>query len=338
MYADSGAKPLAGKITLVTGASRGVGRGIARAFGEAGATVYVTGRTVQRGAVPEPGTIESVAAEVDALGGKGIPVRCDHTRDEEIRGLFARIESESERLDVLVNNVHSGVYDMAEGVDRRFWEIEPGDWDRMNGAGLRGHYVASVYAARMMTRQHGGLILNVSSFGAVTYLFNVAYGVGKAALDRLTADTAIELKSEGVAVLSLWPGLVRTELTEQLMSEATPGYRRVFEAYGESTMVTGRAAAVLAARPDNLRRTGRVLIAAEVLRSAGLRDEQGRKPRSPRSLRSFAMALFPGRWQRLAALAPHVTFPFWIARPVVRKFTEILKENGGFRGAGRGTR
>jgi len=338
MYADSGAKPLAGKITLVTGASRGVGRGIARAFGEAGATVYVTGRTAQRGAVPEPGTIESVAAEVDALGGKGIPVRCDHTRDEEIRGLFARIESESERLDVLVNNVHSGVYDMAEGVDRRFWEIEPGDWDRMNGAGLRGHYVASVYAARIMTRQHGGLILNVSSFGAVTYLFNVAYGVGKAALDRLTADTAIELKSEGVAVLSLWPGLVRTELTEQLMSEATPGYRRVFEAYGESTMVTGRAAAVLAARPDNLRRTGRVLIAAEVLRSAGLRDEQGRKPRSPRSLRSFAMALFPGRWQRLAALAPHVTFPFWIARPVVRKFTEILKENGGFRGAGRGTR
>jgi NAD(P)-dependent dehydrogenase (short-subunit alcohol dehydrogenase family) len=332
MYADPSVKPLSGKITLVTGASRGVGRGIARGFGEAGATVYVTGRTVQRGPTPEAGTIESVAAEVDALGGKGIPVRCDHTRDEEIRALFARIEAEAGRLDVLVNNVHSGVYDMAEGVDRRFWEIEPGDWDRMNDAGLRGHYVASVYAARLMTRQRGGLILNVSSFGAITYLFNVAYGVGKAALDRMTVDMAIELKNEGVAVVSIWPGLVRTELTEQLMDEATPGYRRIFEAYGESTMVTGRAAAVLAARPDNLRRTGRVLIAAEVMRSAGLRDECGRKPCSPRSLRSFAKALFPERWRGLARLVPHVTFPFWVARPVVRKFTEFLKENGGFRG------
>lgn len=338
MYADPVAKPLAGKITLVTGASRGVGRGIARGFGEAGATVYVTGRTVQRGRTPEPGTIESVAAEVDALGGRGIPVRCDHTRDEEIRGVFARIEAECGRLDVLVNNVHSGVFAVAEGVDRRFWELEPGDWDRMNGAGLRGHYLASVHAARMMVRQHGGLILNVSSFGAVTYLFNVAYGVGKAALDRLTADMAIELKSEGVAVLSLWPGLVRTELTEQLMNEATPGYRRVFEAYGESTMVAGRAAAAVAARPGNLRRTGRVLIAAEVMRGAGLRDEQGRRPCSPRSLRSFAKALFPRKWQLLAALVPEVNFPFWVARPVVRKFTAILKENGGFRGDGRDRR
>ncbi len=338
MYEDPDAKPLGGKITLVTGASRGVGRGIARGFGEAGATVYVTGRTVQRGTAPEPGTIESVAAEVDALGGRGIPVRCDHGRDEEIRALFARIEAESGRLDVLVNNVHSGVHEIAEGVHRRFWEIEPEDWDRMNDVGLRGHYVASVHAARMMARRRSGLIVNVSSFGSIAYLFNVAYGVGKAALDRLTSDMAIELQSEGVAVISLWPGLVRTELTEQLMDEATPGYRRVFEAYGESTLVAGRAAAVLAARPDILRSTGRVLIAAEVVRGAGLRDEKGRKPCSPRSLTAFAKALLPGRWQRVATLAPHVNFPFWIARPVMRKFTEILKENGGFRGPGRAAR
>lgn len=332
MYADPGAKPLAGKIALVTGGSRGVGRGIARGFGESGATVFLTGRTVQRGAEPEPGTIERVAAEVDALGGRGIPVRCDHTREEEIRALFERIAAEAGRLDVLVNNVHSGVFDMAAGVDRRFWEVEPDDWDRMNDAGLRGHYIASVHAARMMTRQRRGLILNISSFGAVTYLFNVAYGVGKAALDRLTVDAALELESEGVAVLSLWPGLVRTELTERLMAEATPGYRRIFEAYGESVMVTGRAAAALAARPDNLRRTGRVLIAAEVMRRAGLRDEHGQRPCSPRSLRSFAKALFPGRWQRLALLVPHLNLPFWVARPVVRKFTEILKRSGGYRG------
>ena len=328
MYADPGAKPLAGKITLVTGASRGVGRGIARGLGEAGATVWITGRTVQRGATPEPGTIESVAAEVDALGGKGIAVRCDHGVDEEIRALFARIEAESGRLDVLVNNVHSGVHDMAEGVDRRFWQLEPEDWDRMNGVGLRGHYVASVYAARMMVRQRAGLILNVSSFGSIAYLFDVAYGVGKAALDRLTADMAIELRSEGVAVISLWPGLVRTELTERIIEEATPGYRRIFEAYGESTMIAGRAAAALAAQQDNLRRTGRVMIAAEVMRRAGVRDEHGRKPCSPRSLTTFAKALFPGTSQRLAVLVPHVNLPLPLAGWIVRKFSEILKKRG----------
>jgi NAD(P)-dependent dehydrogenase (short-subunit alcohol dehydrogenase family) len=328
MYADPGAKPLAGKITLVSGASRGVGRGIARGLAEGGATVWLTGRTVQRGAVPEPGTIESVAAEVDALGGRGIPVRCDHTRDEEIRALFARIEAESGRLDLLVNNVHSGVHEMAEGVDRRFWELEPEDWDRMNGAGLRGHYVASVHAARIMVRQRSGLIINISSFGSIAYLFDVAYGVGKAALDRLTVDMAIELKRDGVAVVSLWPGLVRTELTERVIQDATPGYRRIYEAYGESTMIAGRAAAALAAQRDILRRTGRVMIAAEVMRRAGMRDEQGRKPCSPRSLTTFARALFPGKARPLAALVPHVTFPLPVAGWIVRKFSEILKRQG----------
>ena len=328
MYADPGAKPLAGKVALVTGASRGVGRGIARGLGEAGATVWVTGRTVQRGPAPEPGTVESVAAEVDALGGRGIPVRCDHGRDDEIAALFARVETEAGRLDVLVNNAHSGVNEMAEAVDRRFWELEPEDWDRMNAVGLRGHYVASVHAARIMVRQRSGLIVNISSFGAIAYLFDVAYGVGKAALDRLTSDMAIELKRDGVAVVSLWPGLVRTELTERIIQEATPGYRRIYEAYGETTAITGRAAAALAAQPDILRRTGRVMIAAEVMRRAGMRDEAGRKPCSPRSLTTFARALLPGRSQRLAVLVPHLNLPLPVAGWIVRKFSEILKRSG----------
>lgn len=331
MYADFRAKPLAARVALVTGGSRGVGRGIARGLGEAGATVYVTGRTVGGGSVPEPGSIEHVAGEIDALGGRGLPVRCDHADDDQVRDLFARIERESGRLDLLVNNVHSGIHAMAEGVDRRFWQIEPGDWDRMNHVGLRGHYIASVYAARLMTPRRSGLIVNVSSVGAISYLFNVAYGVGKAALDRMTADMAIELRSEGVAVVSLWPGLVRTEVTESVIEEATPGYRRIFDAYGESTTIAGRAAAVLAADPRIMRRSGRVLIAAEVVRKAGLREEDGLRPDSPRSLRRVARALVPARSGRWAVVVPPLNMPLWMTRIVVRRFTEILKTTGGYR-------
>jgi NAD(P)-dependent dehydrogenase (short-subunit alcohol dehydrogenase family) len=233
-----------------------------------------------------------------------------------------------------VNNVHSGVGDIAETVQDRFWEIEPEYWDRMNQVGLRSHYVSSVHAARMMTRRRAGLIVNVSSFGSISYLFNIAYGVGKAALDRMTADMAVELKSEGVAVISLWPGFVRTELTASLMKEATPGYRRVLDAYSETPMVAGRAVAALAADPGTMRKTGKVVIAAEIARRYGLREENGRRPWSPRSFRTFFRALLPGRWQRLAVLVPPGNVPLWLVAPMLVRFSEILKEKGGFRGAG----
>lgn len=319
------------KIALVTGSSRGVGRGIARGLGEAGATVYITGRTSDPGPDPGPGTVEHVAREVDRLGGRGIPVRCDHDRDDEVRALFSRIEQESGRLDILVNNAHAGLHDIAESVDRRFWEIPPETWDRMNGVGLRGHYVASVYAARLMVPRRSGLIVNISSFGSLSYLFNAAYGIGKAAVDRMTADLATELRPEGVAVISLWPGLVWTEMTSDLMKEATPGYKRIFDAYGESPLRTGRAAAALAADPHILRRSGRVHVAAEVMRAHGLRDDDGRVPWSPRSYRTFMKALLPGRFSRLAVLAPPGNAPLWLVARVITRFSEILKENGGYR-------
>lgn len=322
---------LEGKVALVTGASRGVGRGVAHGLGEAGATVYVTARTVAATSDPAPGTIERTAQEINERGGRGIAVRCDHGRDAEIALLFERIERESGRLDILVNNVHSGVHDIADSVHQRFWEIEPDYWDRMNHVGLRGHYIASVYASRLMVRQHSGLILNISSFGAIAYLFNIAYGVGKSALDRLTSDMATELKPEGVAVISLWPGLVRTELTASLMEDASPGYRRVFDAYSESPLLTGRAAAALAMDPRVLRKTGKVQIAAEVMRRHGMLDETGRRPLSPRSFRTFANAALPGRWQRLSALVPPGNFPLAMVGPVLELFSGILKKKGGFR-------
>lgn len=324
---------LSGKVALVTGGSRGVGRGIALGLGEAGATVYVTGRTTRNGAEPEAGTIEHAARAVDAAGGRGIPVRCDHADDGEIRALFERIERESGRLDVLVNNVYSGVREIADTVHRRFWETEPELWDRMNLVGLRSHYVASVHAARIMVPRRSGLIVNVSSFGSLSYLFNAAYGVGKAALDRLTADLAAELAGEGVVVVSVWPGFVRTELTSTVFEDAAPGYRRIFEAYAESPIVSGRAIAALAADPALRRRSGRVVIAAEAARRYGLLDESGRRPVSPRSIRRLARAILPERWGRLAALVPPFHAPFWAIGPVLTRFSAVLKSRGGFRQA-----
>lgn len=321
---------LAGRVALVTGASRGVGRAIAKALGEAGATVYVTGRTTSRSSAIEPGTIESVAREVDDAGGRGIPVACDHAVDSEIDALFRTIERDSGRLDLLVNNAHSGFAELAGSAGQRFWETDPGVWDRMNAAGLKGHYVASVHGARMMEAARSGLIVNVGSFGSLTYLFNVAYGVGKAALDRLTADMARELTPRGVAVVSLWPGFVWTELTSSLRETATPTYRRVLDAYGESPLITGRAVVALASDPRVLRLSGRVQIAAEVAARHGLYGDDGERPLSPRSVRRLARALLPENWRRLAAFAPDVHVPLFLVAPVLARFSTAVKRHGGF--------
>jgi len=181
-----------------------------------------------------------------------------------------------------------------------------------------------------MVARHSGLIVNVSSFGSLAYLFDVAYGAGKAALDRLTADMARELRSEGVAVVSLWPGFVRTELTSSLIADATPGYRRIFEAYAESPLVSGRAVTALAADPRILRLTGTVQIAAEVAARHGLREENGDRPLSPRSFRRLAAALLPAGRQRWAGLAPPGRVPLFVVAPVLTRFSEILKDNGGY--------
>jgi len=322
---------LSGTVALVTGGSRGVGRGIARALGRTGATVYVTGRTRSHGAEPEPGTIEDAARDVDRGGGRGIAVPCDHTRAEEIAALFARIGAEAGRLDLLVNNVHSGIADVVDGVGRSFWEQDPGVWDRMNDAGLRGHYLATVHAARLMVPRRTGLIINISSFGALGYLFGVPYGVGKAALDRLTRDAAHELRSAGIAVLSIWPSLVRTELTGEALQDLPGGYRRILDAYGEPPVRTGLAVTALASDPHVLRFSGRALVVAEVLRRYGVRQEDGRRPRSPRSLTTLAAAILPPRWNALAAVVPPIRMPLFAVRRVLTGFSDHLRARGGYR-------
>lgn len=261
------------RVVVVTGASRGVGKGIALALGAAGATVYVTGRT-RRGAAPAiGGTIDDTADEITARGGRGMAVAVDHARDDEIAALFERVDRDHGRLDVLVNNVFA----IPDGkmYDTPFWELPLAVWDTLLGVGLRAHYVASVHAAHRMTRARDGLIANISSFGAASYQVNVPYGVGKAALDRVTRDTARDLRAFGVTVVSLWPGIVRTErvLAGQFPYDTT---------ISESPEFTGRAIAALYADRDRAARSGKAWVVAELAEDYGFVDIDGTRPPSLR--------------------------------------------------------
>ncbi|XP_057189707.1 dehydrogenase/reductase SDR family member 1 isoform X1 [Triplophysa rosa] len=279
---------LSGCICVVTGASRGIGRGIALQLSEAGATVYITGRQEK--------TLKQTAAEVTQRGGQCLPVVCDSSQEDDIKELFERVQREQNgRLDVLVNNAYAGVQAIFENMGNKFWEVDPGIWDTINNTGLRGHYFCSVYAARMMVAQGSGLIVFISSMGGLRYLFNVAYGVGKAACDRMAADTAIELKKRGVASISLWPGAVQTELVSQFVSEGEtpPGmdpkvshFKEVF-ANGETTELSGRCIVELAKDKNLMSMTGKVLMTCDLTRRYGLKDVDGRSVVDYTSLKFF---------------------------------------------------
>jgi NAD(P)-dependent dehydrogenase (short-subunit alcohol dehydrogenase family) len=273
--APLGRRALEGRVAVVTGASRGIGKGCALELGAAGATVYLTGRTLEEGCAPLPGSLAGTAAEIDAAGGRGIPVRCDHRDDEAVAALFARVRAEAGRLDVLVNNAFLIPKELTSG--RPFWETPLSNWDDMIDVGTRSAYAASHFAAPLFVAQRAGLIVNVSSSGAVEYAWHVAYGVGKAALDRITADTARELLPFGVAVVSLWPGLVLTERTSRAR-EALPS---LDFSGAESQRFTGRAVVALAGDPGVLARSGRAFSSREIAEAYGFRDVGGGLPAGP---------------------------------------------------------
>ena len=256
-----------GKVAVVTGASRGIGKGIALGLGEAGATVYVTGRTIKEGTAPLPGTIGTTADEITRLGGKGIAVRVDHGVDGEIEELFARVKKEQGGLDLLVNNVFK-VPDNPVW-SGNFWDHPISIWDDMVGIGLRAHYVASHDAVPLMLGRGGGLIVNVSSRGAAGYTFSVAYGVGKAGVDRLAEDMAVDLKEQGIAAVSIWPSAVKTEF---IMEQVALGKAKIDPSRAQSPLLSGRALVALATDPDLMAKSGQVLKVADLKTEYGLQD------------------------------------------------------------------
>src|SRR5579864_6292823 len=203
---------LAGKVAVVTGASRGIGRGISLALAEQGATVYVTGRTVTPGSYSLPGTVGETAEEVNRRGGKGVAVQVDHGKDEQVAALFEQIRREQGRLDILVNNAFQLPEDLIE--PRPFWE-KPLSNLEMFEVGLRSNFVAAWHAAKFMVPQKSGLIVAISGYVGVTYTYGVVFGTCKSGVDRMARDMAIELEPHKVASLSMWLGLTFTERAER---------------------------------------------------------------------------------------------------------------------------
>lgn len=278
-------------VAVVTGASRGIGRATAISLGERGYTVYLTGRS--RGNDPGARTIDTTAGDVDDAGGRGIPVRCDHRDDRQIAALFAAVREAGEGCDLVVNNVFAT--DTEFGLaEQNFFDVPPGAVDDMLTVGVRAHYVASWHAVKLMRAQQRGLIVNISSAGAVYPAISPAYCIAKAALDKFTLDAALQLKPLGIGMLSLWPGpLVGTELALALHRDGA--------AITETPFLTGRAVAWLAGHPDVMRFSGRVLVAADVAAAADLPDADGARPAYPFDDAQIARQLLRRVPLRLAA-------------------------------------
>jgi NAD(P)-dependent dehydrogenase (short-subunit alcohol dehydrogenase family) len=285
-------KPLRDLVAIVTGASRGAGRGIAVELGAAGASVYVTGRSTRERPAQSyasilslsklpaiPGSIDETAEEVTRAGGRAIAVRCDHTLDEDVSALFERVQRDQGRVDLLVNNAWGG-HESFDGVfDAPFWEHPLGHWDSMFDRGVRNHLLASRHAAPLMVRQKRGLIVTTTFWDRDRYLRgNLFYDLAKASMNRLAFGMAEELRPHGIASLAVSPGWMRTELvlaghqTDEAHWQERPALART-----ESPRYLGRAVAALAGDPAVLNKSGSVHRVADLAREYGFSDIDGRQ-------------------------------------------------------------
>ena len=271
-------------VAVVTGASRGAGRGIAIALGSHGCTVYVTGRSEKPGDATLPGTIYETAEAVTAAGGKGIAVRVDHADDAQTKALFERVERKEHRLDILVNNA-CALHDELTAPGN-FWEKPPQLVDMLN-VGLRSGYMATYYAAPMLARQRHGLIIFTSSSGAVHYVFGPAYGAHKAGMDKFAADMAVDFRDFDVAVLSIWMGGLMTDRLRMVFKEH-PEIAKAWEERLETPEFTGHIIWALFNDPQLMVLSGKTLIGAELARTYGITDAGGRQPPSYREIHNVA--------------------------------------------------
>lgn len=268
------------RVSIVTGASRGAGMGIAIALGGFGDTVYVTGRSRNEGDSPLPGTIYATADAVNQAGGKGIPLVCDHGDDKNVEEVFKQVESEQGRLDILVNNATHLPDGLTEPLP--FWEKGLDQVDILN-VGLRSHYVSSYFAAPLLLANGRGLVVNTSSYGGRIYAHGPAYGAGKAGSDKMAHDMAVDFRPFNVAVVSLWLGLLQTARTKRAIEEEPHQYAAMEDSM-ETPEFSGLVIDALEKDPEIMTKSGKVWLGAELAKSYGIIDINGKSPPSQRPL------------------------------------------------------
>jgi len=267
MIKDRSNKELIDTIALVTGGSRGVGRGITLGLAEQGATIYITGRNVEE--------LKKTAVIANELGGTCIPIQCDHNSDTETAEVFAKIKNDEKKLSLLVNCAWGGYENMVENGNftwvNKFWEQPIKRWDKIFAIGVKSIFVNSKYAMEFMLPSNKGLIVNISFWAAQKYVGNVIYGASKVVADKLTADMAKELEKTEISVIALYPGLVRTE---EVMKIA----QYLDMSNSESPQFIGRVIAKLYSDPLRKLRSGKVCIAAALAKEYNIEDIDGKRP------------------------------------------------------------
>jgi NAD(P)-dependent dehydrogenase (short-subunit alcohol dehydrogenase family) len=276
-------KVLTGKIALVAGATRGAGRGIACMLGEAGATVYCTGRSSRESNIPgaRPETIEETAEKVSAFGGMGIPVRVDHAQPDEVESLLTRIKKEQGRLDILVNDIWGG--DQAIEWGKPFWELSPTQGQALLANAINTHIITSRFAAPLMLETGNGLIVEITDGNSLGYRGNLYYDLVKHSVIRLAFAQAYELRNKNITALALTPGFLRSETMLELFGVTEANWKTGVEKdpnfiASESPYFVGRALAALAIDPNRFRKTGRAFSSWELSDEYGFTDINGERP------------------------------------------------------------
>ncbi|MEU6866786.1 SDR family oxidoreductase [Streptomyces sp. NPDC046876] len=277
-------RPLAGKVALVAGGTRGGGRGIAVELGAAGATVYVTGRSSSAGrsALDRPETIEETAERITAAGGLGIPVRTDHSRPDEVRALVDRIASDQDgRLDVLVNSVWGG--DPLTDWEHPLWEQDLDTGLRLLRQAVETHVITSRYALPLLVARKSGLVVEVTDGNTARYRGSFFYDMAKSAVIRLAVAQAAELRPHGVAAVAITPGFLRSEAMLEHFGVTEDNWREAASkdpnfAHSETPAYLGRAVAALAADPDVMAKSGRALATWGLYKEYGFTDADGTQP------------------------------------------------------------
>ncbi|MGP4081158.1 SDR family oxidoreductase [Pseudalkalibacillus sp. R45] len=269
-------KPLVGKVALVTGGSRGAGRGIAIELGKAGATVYVTGRSIQENSTNDwPGTIDETVEQIEAMGGKGIAVRCDHTKDTETEAVITQIREEQGKMDILVNNVW-GAHDLGIAAGR-FYELPLEHWDTMFTAGVRAQLATNHFAVPLLRENEQAVIFHTTFWDNGKYTGHFYYDLAKNALARMAYGLSIDLKPDNIAVLAVSPGFMRTELVLKFHGSDEEHWQEAEDLQRtETPHYIGRGIKALASDPDIMAKTGQVIRAGDLAKEYQFADLDGR--------------------------------------------------------------